>query len=189
MSPRKRKLKLSAEQKRQWAIDGYLLLPGVLSAPEVKHYTRAVDRFYRTHLKRNKDPHPSGAMLHRNAMEDSDVFVELIDYPPLFDMVVELLGPYIQLSMSEIVVRAPSPNFKGFVHTDGGPAMRHIRPTETSWPLQLKVQYFLTNVSKPDSGNFVFFPGSHLRPFPVGQGSISADTPGRCSSASKPATW
>ena len=178
MSPRKRKLELSAEQKRQWAIDGYLLLPGVLSAPEVKHYTRAVDRFYRTHLKRNKDPHPSGAMLHRNAMEDSDVFVELIDYPPLFDMVVELLGPYIQLSMSEIVVRAPSPNFKGFVHTDGGPAMRHIRLTETSWPLQLKVQYFLTNVSKPDSGNFVFFPGSHLRPFPVGQGSISADTPG-----------
>ena len=178
MSPRKRKLKLSVEQKRQWAIDGYLLLPGVLSAPEVKHFTRAADKLYRTHLRRNKDANPSSTMLHRNAMEDNDVFVELIDYPSTFDMVVELLGPYIQLSMSEVVVRGPNPDIKGFVHTDGGPAMPHIRPTETSWPLQLKVQYFLTNVTKPDSGNFVVFPGSHLRPFPKSQGAISVETPG-----------
>ena len=59
MSPRKRKIKLSAEQKHRWALDGYLLLPGVLSAPEVKHFTRTVDRLYGTHLRRNKDANPT----------------------------------------------------------------------------------------------------------------------------------
>ena len=62
MSPRKRKLKLSAEQKRQWAIDGYLHVPAVLSPPEVKHFTRAVDQLYRAHLRR-EEAHPSVAML------------------------------------------------------------------------------------------------------------------------------
>ena len=54
-------------------------------------------------------------------------------------MVVELLGPYIQLSMSEVVVRPPSPDFKDFVHTDGRPAMRQIRPTETRPPDHVEI--------------------------------------------------
>ena len=80
--------------------------------------------------------------------------------------------------MAEAIVRPPNPDDKGYIHTDGGQALRHIRVSETSWPLQLKVQYFLTDLPKPGSGNFTLFPGSHLRPYPEGDNPVNASTPG-----------
>ena len=68
--------------------------------------------------------------------------------------------------MSEAIVRPPNPEFKGYIHTDGGQAMQQIRVSETSRQLQLKIQYFLTDVAAPNSGNFTLMPGSHLRPYP-----------------------
>jgi len=35
-------------------------------------------------------------------------------------------------------------------------------------PLQIKIQYFLTDLEEADSGNFTIVPGSHNRPFPEG---------------------
>jgi ectoine hydroxylase-related dioxygenase (phytanoyl-CoA dioxygenase family) len=101
-------------------------------------------------------------------MEENALFVALMDHPVTFPVVLELMGPYIQLSMAEVVVRPPHPDGKALLHTDGGQAMRQIRVTEDSLPLQLKIQYFLTDVPGPDSGNFTVVPGSHRRPFPEG---------------------
>ena len=101
-----------------------------------------------------------------------------MDHPKAFRTILELMGPYIQLSMAEAVVRPPNKDFKGYIHTDGGQALRRIRVTETSWPLQLKIQYFLTDVRKPFSGNFTLFPGSHLRPYPEGDTPVTAETEG-----------
>jgi len=106
------------------------------------------------------------------------MFIELMDHPATFDLVLDLMGPYILLSMAQGFVRPPNPDFKGYIHTDGGNALRRIRVTETSWPLQVKIQYFLTDVTRPNSGNFMLFPGSHYRPFPEGEDPISVDTPG-----------
>ena len=105
-------------------------------------------------------------MDRRNVMEDADAFVELMDHPGILGVVVDLLGPYIQLSMSEAVIRLPDPEFKGYIHTDGGQALQHIRLSDTSWPLQLKIQYFLTDVLEPNGGNFTLVPGSHRQAFP-----------------------
>ncbi len=170
--------RLTEEQRRQWAIDGYLVLKGVLSRPEIDRLIREVDQLHRKHLLQNKDADRKKGIDRRNVMEDSDVFVGLIDHPATFGVVLDLMGPHIQLSMSEAIVRPPNPDFKGYIHTDGGQAMRHIRVTETSWPLQLKIQYFLTDVKKPYRGNFTLFPGSHLRPYPEGETPITAETPG-----------
>jgi hypothetical protein len=176
--PQKFSNRLTEEQKRQWAIDGYLVLKGVLSRPEIDRLIREVDRLHRKHVLQNKDADRKKGIDRRNVMEDSDAFVGLIDHPATFGVVLDLIGPYIQLSMSEVIVRPPNPDFKGYIHTDGGQAMRHIRVTETSWPLQLKIQYFLTDVRKPHSGNFTLFPGSHLRPYPEGEAPITVETPG-----------
>jgi len=170
--------RLTEEQRRQWAIDGYLVLKGALSRPEIDRLIREVDRLHRRHVTQNRDADPKKGIDRRNVMEDSDAFVGLIDHPATFGVVLDLIGPYIQLSMSEVIVRPPNPDFKGYIHTDGGQAMRRIRVTETSWPLQLKIQYFLTDVQKPYSGNFTLFPGSHLRPYPEGETPITAETPG-----------
>jgi len=169
---------LTEEQQQQWAIDGYLVLKDVLSRDEIKLFSKEIDRLHRKHVIRNPDVDSKKGLDRRNLLPDSDVFIELMDHPAVFDLVLDLMGPYIQLSMAEGMIRPPLPDYSGFIHTDGGPALRHIRVTETSWPLQIKIQYFLTDVSKPNSGNFTLFPGSHLRPFPEGDKPVMADTPG-----------
>lgn len=171
-------LKLTEEQKQQWAIDGYILLKGVLSTQESGNLRREVDRLHRRFVLNKAGANPKSGLDRRNILPDGDAFIHLIDHPAAFDVILELMGPYIQLSMAEAVVRPPNPGHKGFIHTDGGQALRHIRVTETSWPLQIKIQYFLTDVRKPDRGNFTVFPGSHLRPYPEGDMSITAQTPG-----------
>jgi hypothetical protein len=68
--------------------------------------------------------------------------------------------------MSEVIVRPPNPKDKGYLHTDGGQAMRQIRVSDGSLPLQIKIHYFLTDLDALDRGNFTVVPGSHNRPFP-----------------------
>src|SRR5476649_1139560 len=93
-------------------------------------------------------------------------FSDLLDKPAIFDLILDLMGPYIQFSMSQAIIRASTDMFPGYIHTDGGEAQKSIRVSETSRPLAVKVMYLLTDVTEPDSGNFTIFPGSHLRPFP-----------------------
>jgi ectoine hydroxylase-related dioxygenase (phytanoyl-CoA dioxygenase family) len=105
-------------------------------------------------------------MDRRDLLTYHQAFIDLIDRPRVFDLILDLMGPYIQFSMSQAIVRASTETFPGYTHTDGGEAQRAIRVTETSRPLAVKVMYLLTDVTEPDSGNFTVFPGSHLRPFP-----------------------
>lgn len=169
---------LDISQLRAWNTDGYLVLPGVLSSAQVLSLRRDVDRL----RKRSKEKRPGvrrkAGLDQRNILSSSPRFVELIDPTPVFDIALQLLGPYIQLSMAQAIIRAPDRRNTGYVHTDGGQAMSRLRVTETSAPLQVKVQYFLTGVRGTDRGNFVVFPGSHLRPFPLEGDRPTPRTPG-----------
>jgi ectoine hydroxylase-related dioxygenase (phytanoyl-CoA dioxygenase family) len=106
-------------------------------------------------------------MDRRHLLEYGEAFVDLIDRSPVFDLVVDIMGPYVLLSMSQAIVRASTAHFPGYTHTDGGEALREIRVTETSRPLAVKAMYLLSDVEGTDAGNFTVFPGSHLRPFPA----------------------
>ena len=105
-------------------------------------------------------------MDRRHLLEYGEAFIELIDRSPVFDLIVDIMGPYVLLSMSQAIVRASTPDFPGYTHTDGGEALRAVRVTETSRPLAVKAMYLLSDVEGSDSGNFTVFPGSHMRPFP-----------------------
>ncbi|MCZ6676781.1 MAG: phytanoyl-CoA dioxygenase family protein [Candidatus Poribacteria bacterium] len=158
---------LTDKQKRQWKEDGYLVLKDALSSEEIKNLTAVVDQMYEEHLKQ-PDVKPNTGLDRRNVMKENDIFVELMDHPVTFPVVLELMGPYIGLSMSEVVIRPTDPEGKGMLHTDGGQAMGQMRMAESSIPLQIKLQYFLTDLPAPDMGNFTLVPGSHNRPFPEG---------------------
>ena len=166
------------KQKSQWAIDGYVVLEGLLNPTEVGELTRHVDKLFEDHLAQSPEADPKAGMDHRDALEVCEPLIDMIDHPRVFDIVLDLLGPYIQLSMAEVLVRPPNPDFAGFIHTDGGQALRRIRVTETSLPLQLKIQYFLTDVDGENAGNFTLFPGSHLRPYPEDDEDVSVHVPG-----------
>lgn len=168
-------------QREQWAVDGYLQIEGALSAEEVAFFADEIDRVRTLPGYEPKpdemplghyawvdhgDPDPASFMDRRDLLPYHQAFIDLIDRPGIFDLVLDIMGPYIQFSMSQAIVRGSGDGFKGYTHTDGGEAQRRIRVTETSRPLAMKAMYLLTDVTNTDSGNFTVFPGSHMRPYP-----------------------
>ena len=184
---------LSAEQREKWQIDGFLHLEQVFDPEEVGFFNAELDRmrglpgWEPTNLQRghygwveesaNRDP--EAFMDRRDLLAYHRAFRDLIDRPEVFDLIVDLMGPHLLLSMSQAIVRAATAEFEGFTHTDGGEALREIRVTETSPPLAMKALYLLTDVTEPDSGNFTVFPGSHRNRFPANaQPPLTPHSPG-----------
>ena len=173
---------LTDEQRSKWAIDGYLQLPQVLSPDEVAFFTEQLDQMRKKPgwepdlselpighygwVPRSHNQDTESFMDRRDLLPYDPAFIDLIDRPGVFDLIVDIMGPYLLHSMSQAIVRASSEDFPGYTHTDGGEALRRIRVTETSHPLAMKAMYLLSDVDGPDSANFTLFPGSHLRPFP-----------------------
>jgi ectoine hydroxylase-related dioxygenase (phytanoyl-CoA dioxygenase family) len=108
----------------------------------------------------------SGFMDRRDILPYDQAFVDLMDRPEVFDLIVDIMGPNILFSMSQAIVRPSTQEFPGYTHTDGGEALREIRVTETSRPLAMKALYLLSDVTEEDAGAFTVYPGSHYRPFP-----------------------
>lgn len=128
-------LKLSEDQRRNWAVDGYLYLEGVLTPDEIEFFSSEMDRIRclpgwepgadlpRGHYKwqpHSVDLDPEGFMDRRDILSYHDAFVELIDRPVIFDYIVDIMGPNILFSMSQAIVRASTDKFPGYTHTDGG---------------------------------------------------------------------
>ena len=172
-------LTMTKEQSRAWDVDGYFIVEGAFDADEVAFYGAEIDNLRAkpgwepTNLPRghygwveNGDPDPDSFMDRRDLLSYHDCFIDLIDRPGVFDLVVDIMGPYLAFSMSQAIVRASTPEFPGYTHTDGGEGLRRIRVTESSRPLAMKVMYLLTDVEAENCGNLTVFPGSHLRPYP-----------------------
>ena len=183
---------LTEEQRTRWAIDGYICLEQALRPEEVALFNEELDRMRHlpgwepTDLPRGHygwveqcpDLDPTAFMDRRDLLSYHDAFIELVDRPEVFDLIVDIMGPYILFSMSQAIVRAVTDEFPGYTHTDGGEALRRIRVTETSLPLAMKAMYLLCDVEGTDAGNFTVFPGSHLRPFPEDNSELTPHTPG-----------
>ena len=156
---------VTPEQRHKLETDGYFIVKHALSPGEVEQMTVAVDAVFEQHLRVNSKARMEGMQIG-NVVEEGDEFLYLLDQPTTFPLVLDLLGPYIALGLSELTVKFPrvrSGDHTGFIHTDGGHALSRIRVTETSRPLQVKTHYFLTDCLEPDMGNFTVVPGSQRR--------------------------
>ena len=123
---------LTIEQCKRWKTEGYLVLKGVLSPDEVQALTATVDAMD-AEFRKGENVTADSVLDKRNVMEDHDIFVDLMDHPVTFPIVRELIGDFIQLSMSEVIVRPPNPKDQGYLHTDGGQAMRTIRVSRSEF--------------------------------------------------------
>lgn len=166
------KIPLTQHQLQNWHQSGYLILENILSQQEVDLLLREVDKIILSHdsgqfhVKSTESVHGKEYFNIHNPFDYTDSLDYLLDHPKLFDIVTYLMGPYIQAMSCHVFVRhpcnVPSTNIGKF-HTDSGPALQRILPTSDNLPLQLKVQYFLTDIQKDDASNFIAIPGSHLR--------------------------
>ena len=171
---------LTSEQRDQWSTDGYLHLHGVLAPDEVEFFSQELDRVrllpgyepgkaqlgHYEWMDTSKSVDPDGFMDRRDLLNYGQHFLDLIDRPGLFDLLVDIMGPHIMLSMTQAIVRPSTDTFPGYTHTDGGEGLREIRVSETSPPLAMKAMYLLSDVAGEDASAFTVFPGSHLRTFP-----------------------
>ena len=109
------------------------------------------------------EPGSSGTVLRQ---EPCEAFLKLIDHPSHLGIVCELIGAAIQLSWAEAMVRPPSPTPGNRWHKDGS-KLYYFASVDGLTPLQwARVGFFLTDVDKPDIGNFTAVPGSHRDGFP-----------------------
>ena len=171
---------LDDEQRERWSTDGYLHLRGVLSPDEVTFFSDELDRVrllpgyepgqaqlgHYEWMQTSNSVETEGFMDRRDLLNYGQHFIDLIDRPGLFDLLVDIMGPHIMLSMTQAIVRPSTDGFAGYTHTDGGEGLREIRVSETSPPLAMKAMYLLSDVTQEDAGAFTVFPGSHLRRFP-----------------------
>lgn len=175
--------KLSESQVRQFQSDGYLHLEQVFDPDEVAFFSHEIDRIRQLPgYEPDKNPEMprghyiwmdhapdldlEGFMDRRDLLTYSQAFIDLMDKAPVFDYIVDLMGPNILLSMTQAIVRPPNDKFPGYTHTDGGESLRRIRVPETCPPIALKAMYLLTDVTEENSGNLTVFPGSHIRQLP-----------------------
>ena len=162
--------RLTDDMKQHWSEQGYLHLKGVLGADQITQYLAATDEVVAQYRQANRDAREQTAHNIVRTVEQSPAFDSLIDHPGSFGVIVDLLGPYIQLMGTVIYVRFASQkrDMPFDWHTDGGAALRDIHLAPDSRPLNFKVQYFLTDIAAENRANFCLVPGSHRRPFPEG---------------------
>ena len=187
--------KLSAQQWREWRTRGFFKVESTLSADQVDHFSSKIDevrirpgyepnsgmvpRGHYHWLDHAADTDPEGFMDRRDLLSYGQEFIDLIDHTPVFDLIVDIMGPNLSFSMSQAIVRPANDGFPGYTHTDGGEGQREVRVMDSSRPIAVKALYLLTDVEGRNNGNFTVYPGSHVHQIPFDQDPpLGPDSPG-----------
>jgi Phytanoyl-CoA dioxygenase (PhyH) len=143
------------ERIRQIEVEGYLVLPGLLSPDHIarlkeetaRFETRAVD--YSVHQQIRPQVQFAGGLV-----------TDLIAHPPAISFLRELFGEEI-IFMSYAYARS-EPGHPGIsLHTDGQPYGSQIFGFEGSCPYLVRVLYYLDDLT-PEVSPFRVVPRSHL---------------------------
>jgi len=172
---------MRGSQRRQWDRLGYLVLDNVLETAETAALLAAVDDVV-AQTPAFVDQGNGGAHAFKvvNAVTRTDALDPLTDHPRVFPTLLALLGPYLQVLGTEIFLRTPGDGVEPIVpwHTDGGPTLGAFLPRRGNPALQLKVQFFLTDLTDADRGNFMLVPGSHRVALPAARRETTETPPG-----------
>ena len=160
--------RLTDEQRRQWRDDGYILIKAALSKEQPAEYHAAADEVIERYRAERPAVREQQAFTIIQTVEQSTAFDSLLDHPGPFGIIVDLMGPYLQVMGTQIYVRYPSDDPLSGWHTDAGPSLQQIRVEPASLPLNFKTQYFLTDIPEEDHANFCVVPRSHRVLFPEG---------------------
>ncbi|CAM3954819.1 phytanoyl-CoA dioxygenase family protein [Nocardia ninae] len=165
---------LTEDERHHWDTFGYLHFRNVL-APNETHqlhrsltavHTRSTDTADRhQHWEDLFDAGNDRDLSIANAVSHCDEIGSLLDHPGVFGKILGLMGPYVQVLGSEAFFRYPYSEPLVDFHTDQGPSLRQAAPAAGK-EIQLKIQFFLTDLTQPDHGNFTVAPGSHRADFP-----------------------
>ena len=152
--------------------NGYLVLENFLAPDHVEALTERLIRVveHRRRLEAEKVPHHGKTQIDGgntrifHILEDDPAFLELVDYAPLMPYVHALLNEAPHFHASDAFLEIEPKEGKPGWHIDGGgKGFRLLRPRIPH--LQLKVAYFLSDMSAPNQANLTLVPGSHKADF------------------------
>ena len=164
------------DEQSFFAANGYLqldsFLPAALVEKLIERLRVALERRVAEHESDANDEPSQGTNPGKRAtvagrdrrifhiLDDDPEFLDLVDYADIMPYVHAFIGekPHFHASDAiweeEIAAREPGWHIDG---ADGG--YRNLRPGIPM--LQLKVGYYLSDMTAPDQGNLVIVPGSH----------------------------
>ncbi|NKB70198.1 MAG: hypothetical protein GKR89_24260 [Candidatus Latescibacteria bacterium] len=148
--------------------NGYLVLEDCLTPDHVAQLLQVLEKAVarRRHLNDSGQPYrgitnidgDNIRILH--ILEDDPLLLDLLDYPPVMPYIHTLLSEKAHFHASDAFWETePQPSQPGW-HIDGyDGGYRTLRPNIPL--LQLKLGYFLSDMSQPDQANLTLVPGSH----------------------------
>ena len=157
---------LSDAEIRQFDDEGYLIVRKVLDPPTIDRLTEVGDRLMASDRRENRQvSHSDLYDSFRNCVSIDDAFIPLLTNEKILSVVVQLLGAYIQLMTSHLIYKHPDPpgtpntaRLPGW-HHDYGRAKKVLGNGVPR--ILLKCAYYLTDLSKPNSGATLVAPGSN----------------------------
>lgn len=153
---------MTARQREEFEENGFLIIRGALSEPEVAFYSDALDRVYAAEKAAGRVS-PEGSMHLLSAVTNCAEAAGLIDHPRTFPLVWSMIGWNVHIYHSHLDVhppiRVPKP-FRFEWHQDGGRQNRELE-TDPRPRLSVKLAYWLSDVSETGRGNLKVVPGSH----------------------------
>jgi len=177
-------IRLTDEQRRDFEEKGYVLLPNFFEPDELKRLLAAIDDVRDRYCAEKGVPEntPFGV---RNSLARHEAFLDLIDHPRMLPLVVDAIGWNIQIRTTHLDYRPPYPEGleagelgtgAGADHTAGyknlvwhpdlaGPYLFEAPSHDGLLPfMEIKVGYYLSDLTHHNSGAICLVPGSHKRP-------------------------
>jgi hypothetical protein len=155
---------MTAEQRRFFAANGYLVLPGVLAPAELAAVRRAADE---AEARWRADPGLPGTRIPgfleiAAIMEHHPLLFDLVEHPRIFPLVREALGPDVALIDHAYYITPPGGRIDGTAwHTDVRTRLRGVHHAGST--MMVRAMIALTDIA-PDDGATLVLPGSHLQP-------------------------
>jgi ectoine hydroxylase-related dioxygenase (phytanoyl-CoA dioxygenase family) len=153
---------MTAEQRRLFDEQGFLVVPQVLEPAELARFTAAVERVYEANRDLGQLA-PDGSLHRTSAVAASPELAELMVHPKAFNLVWSVLGWNIHVYHSHLDVHPTARQERPFRfewHQDGGRQNRELE-TDPRPRISVKLAFWLSDVSTPGRGNFKVVPGSH----------------------------
>ena len=160
---------ITGQQQKQFDEDGFILIENALSPEHVSRLIDVVDERDAA-CRKSQGASPEVAYQIRNAITHHDELFQMINYPDLFPLVVDVMGVNIQLRTSHVDVRPPMKDYaeqelgvRGSFfpwHSDGPNFGYPI--TNGAVPFfEVKIGYYLTDLTERNSGAICVVRGSH----------------------------
>jgi ectoine hydroxylase-related dioxygenase (phytanoyl-CoA dioxygenase family) len=168
-------LKITAEQQRSFAEDGFFVVENALTPEETERLVAVTDALADA-ARHARGLSAEAPIRVRNIVARHRAYLDLLDHPVILPLVVDVIGTRIQLRGSNLDVRPPIPPRERAARPGSSDGAMHWHRDAPSggWPtvdgvvpfLEIKVGYFLTDLTSPYSGALRIIRGSHRLPAP-----------------------